>query len=252
MTMTILVSIYLFILGTILTSFYTLVGMRMPKNQSINGRSMCDACDAKIPWYGLIPIIGYLLLGGKCKACDERVSIKYPLYEIFGGLLFVIGYLVLKDNIAEYMIYLLFVSLMIIVSVSDIEYQIVPDKVLMFFLPFIFVLRMLFPLTTWYYSLLGGVFGFLFMLFIAYYGKKRFKQDALGGGDIKLYFLIGLFLEVQLVFLSLFFAAILGIILGKIVMKKVNPIPFVPFIFIGSLLAYFIGDPLLVWYTSLF
>ncbi|MFW5838917.1 MAG: prepilin peptidase [Bacillota bacterium] len=250
--MTVLISIYLFILGAILTSFYTLVGMRVPKNQSINGRSICDSCDAKIPWYGLIPILGYLLVGGKCASCNAHISIKYPLYELFGGLLFVLGYLVLMNNIAEYIIYLFFVSLMIIVSVSDIEYQIVPDKVLLFFLPFIFVLRMLFPFTTWYFSLLGAVFGFLFMLLIAYYGKKRFKQDALGGGDIKLYFLIGLFLEVHLVFLSLFFAAILGIILGKIVMKKVNPIPFVPFIFFGSLLAYFIGDPLLTWYTSLF
>jgi len=244
--------IFIFVFGTIFTSFYTLVGMRVPNSESINGRSHCDQCDKTIPWYALIPIIGWFIVKGQCVHCHKAISIKYPLIELIGGLLFAISYFILKDNMVEYGITIVFISLMLIVSISDIHYQIVPDKVLFFFLPLLLVLRMIFPLTTWYYSLMGGLLGFGFMLFMAWYGKKRFKQDALGGGDIKLYFLIGLFLEIHLVFLSLFFASIIGLIFGKLYINKMQHMAFVPFIFMGSLLAYFIGPMLLDWYTGLF
>lgn len=250
--MEILIVVFLFILGASLTSFYTVVGMRVPKNESINGRSHCDHCKKTIPSYALIPVLGYLFTKGRCPYCKNKVSIKYPLYEFIGGLLFGIGYIVLGSNLPEYIVYVVMVSLLIIVTVSDIEYKIVPDVVLLTFLPILFVLRMLYPMTVWYEHVLGAILGFAFMYFIAWYGKKRFKRDALGGGDIKLYFLIGLFLGMQLVFLSLFFASILGIIFGKVTMKKINPIPFVPFIFGGVLLAYYIGPTLLQWYIGLF
>ena len=142
--------------------------------------------------------------------------------------------------------------MMITVSVSDIQSMIVPDKILLVFFPLVFALRMITPLTTWYDAIIGGVAAFAFMLLLAYYGKRRFKQDALGGGDIKLYGVIGVFLGWQLVFLSLFFASLLGIIIGKLVLSKMNPLPFVPFIFGGVLLAYFFGADLLAWYGSLF
>jgi len=250
--MEIIYIITLFVLGIVLSSFYTLVGIRVPQKESINGRSHCDHCKQTLPWYGLIPVLGWFIVKGKCVHCKTSVSIKYPIIELIGGLLFALSYFILKDNMIEYSIVLVFISLMIIVTVSDIHYQIVPDKVLLFFLPFIFILRMVFPLTTWYFSLLGGLLGFGFMYFMAWYGKKRFKQDALGGGDIKLYFLIGLFLELELVFLSLFFASITGLIFGKLYIKKMEHMAFVPFIFMGSLLAYFIGPVLLEWYTGLF
>ena len=241
-----------FMFGMVFTSFFILVGMRIPKNESINGRSHCDQCEALIPWYGLVPLFGWMFVGGKCRVCGASVSIKYPVYEFIGGMLYVVGFMFLYPDVLSFMVYAVFVSLMIIVSISDIEYMVVPDTVLIVFFPILLVLSIVAPIGTWYDGLLGGVFGFVFMVLIAYYGKKRFKQDALGGGDIKLYVLIGLFLGWQLVFLSLFFAALLGIIIGKSVLRKMNPIPFVPFIFAGSLLAYWFGMDLLTWYGGLF
>ena len=242
---------YVFILGTVFTSFLTLLGMRLPEGRTLLGRSECDACGKTIPWYGLIPIVGYLFVKGKCPYCGGKVSLIYPLYELLNGLIFAGGYLYLQDNVIEYIIMMLFVMLMTTVSVSDAKHQLVPDKVLLVFGPPIIILRLLFPLTTPLYALLGGVFGFLFMWFLAWYGKKRFKQDALGGGDIKLYVIIGVVLEIHLVFLSLFFAALFGLIVGKALMKKMNPIPFVPFIYIGSLIAYVFGPRLLELYLGL-
>ena len=245
-------TILISILGMTLASFFVLIGYRIPKTLNINGRSQCDHCEKVIPWYGLIPILGYFILRGKCRYCKATISVMYPLVEFLGGLLFALSYLYLQDNVVEYVIAMVFFSLMIIVSVSDVKYQVVPDKILLFFLPVVLVLRMVFPLTTWYFSLLGGLAGFGFMWFMAWYGRYRFKREALGGGDIKLYFLIGLFLELSLVFVSLFFASLLGLVFGKLVMKKVNPIPFVPFIFAGVLLAYYIGPALMEWYVGLF
>ncbi|MFP4287336.1 MAG: prepilin peptidase [Candidatus Izemoplasmataceae bacterium] len=238
--------------GLIFTSFFILLGTRIPKKESITGRSHCDKCNKTIPWYGLTPVLGWFFVRGKCPSCGAKVSIKYPVYELFGGLLFGLSYYILQDNLIEFMVTSIFFSLMIIVSVSDIEYHIVPDVVLIIFAPIIFILRMIYPLDTWFDALLGGVLAFSFLYLIAYYGKKKYGQDALGGGDIKLYFIIGLFLGAQLVFMSLFFAALLGIILGRSVLKKMNPIPFVPFIFGGVIITYFIGQDLLTWYSSLF
>ena len=94
--------------------------------------------------------------------------------------------------------------------------------------------------------------GFGFLYLIALYGKLRFKQEALGGGDIKLYAIIGIVLGYQTVFLSLFFAAISALIVNAIVGKKKGYIPFVPFIFFGAMVAYFIGPDIIAWYSSLF
>ena len=150
----------------------------------------------------------------------------------------------------EYLIMMLFVALLTAVSASDVKHQLVPDRILLYFAPALIILRLIFPITTWYYALAGGVTAFVFMWFMAWYGKKRFKQDALGGGDIKLYAIIGVVLEIHLVFLSLFFAAVLGLIGGKLLIKKLNPMPFVPFIYAGSLLAYVFGPPFLEWYIG--
>ncbi|MFH5880843.1 prepilin peptidase [Liberiplasma polymorphum] len=246
-----MIYIFVFLFSSLFTSFYTVVGTRLPKKQSILGHSQCDNCNQPIPWYGIIPLLGWFLVKGKCSNCKNKVSIKYPIYELLGGLLITYVYYIYQDNLVEFVIAAIFISLMIIVTVSDIEYQIVPDKILIIFLPTVFILRMIYPMHTWIDALFGGILAFTFMYFLAWYGKYRFKQDALGGGDIKLYFIIGLFLGLRLVFMSLFFASLLGIILGRSILRKNNPIPFVPFIFLGVLITYFFGVRILEWYASL-
>ncbi len=254
----VVIGFIVFFYGSVFTSFFTLIGMRIPNEEPINGRSVCDQCRKVIPWYALIPVFGYFISGAKCVHCGERIAIKYPIYEFVGGLLFVLAYFYVMPNVFELVIVNIMLSLMIIVTVSDIEYKVVPNVVLLVFAPFIFGLRVFLPLLSDEVimstgeALTGGVVGFLFMWLIAWYGKMRFKQDALGGGDIKLYFVIGLFLGIRLVFLSLFFASILGIIIGRLVIKKMNPIPFVPFIFFGVIMTYVFGFDLLEWYLSLF
>ena len=243
--------LYIFFIGTFLGSFYNVVGIRVPEKVTLMGRSHCPSCNHTLGPLELFPIIGYLILRGRCKNCQNHISVKYPIMEFITGLLFLISFVILRDYMVEYILMVVFMSLMIIITVSDLYYQIIPDKILLFFLPVILTLRIVSDKITIINALLGAVLGFLFMLFIAWYGKKRFKQEALGGGDIKLYFLVGLVLGIDLVFLSVLFAALIGLVYGLVMRKRSGYIPFVPFIFAGSLLAYFIGGYIITWYTSL-
>lgn len=247
--MDILWYIYIFFIGTVFGSFFNVVGIRVPKKETLMGRSHCPNCDQQLGWVELIPIIGYITLGGKCKNCKTNISLKYPLIELLTGILFLVSYMILKENMVEYILIVMFISLMTIVTVSDLYYKIVPDVILMVFLPILLGLRIFSTAMPWYEGVIGGIVAFVFLYLIALYGKKRFKQDALGGGDIKLYLLIGIVLGYQYVFLSLVFAGLIGMIYGWI-KKPEGHIAFVPFIYAGSLIAYFYGEKLVNLYND--
>lgn len=250
--MDILIYSYIFIMGLFLGSFYNVVGIRIPKKESLLGRSHCPNCGKQLGAIELLPIVGYLILKGKCKECKTTISIKYPLMEFITAILFLVFFVFLRENMVEYILMVVFISLLVIISVSDIYYQTIPDIILLVFFPIILTLRLLNPIDNWFDGLLGGAFGFIFMYLIALYGKKRFKKEALGGGDIKLYIIIGIVLGYQTVFLSLFFAGFIAIIYGIFFSKKGSYLPFVPFIFAGAILAYSTGNIILEWYISLF
>lgn len=242
---------YIFLIGLFLGSFFNVVGIRVPNKESLMGRSHCPNCGRTLGVLELFPIIGYLILRGKCKECNTKISAKYPIMEFITGILFLSSFVFIQYNMIEYTIIVLFISLMVIITVSDMYYQTIPNIFLIVFLPFIFVLRILSPIEMWYDGIIGGVIGFGFMYLIALYGRFRFKKDALGGGDIKLYFIIGLVLGYQLVILSLFFAALFGMIYSLLIRKKDGYLPFVPFIFAGSMLTYFVGSGIIEWYVSI-
>ncbi len=89
-----LIVIYLFVLGLLLGSFLTLVGLRAPLNKSIvKPRSHCDTCGHVLAWYELIPIISYLIQNGKCRKCKTKLSIFYPIIELISGNIFALSYI---------------------------------------------------------------------------------------------------------------------------------------------------------------
>lgn len=240
--------IILFLFGSILGSFYNVVGLRVPENQSIvKPRSHCKHCKHTLSYLELIPILSYVFLGGKCRRCKESVSALYPAVELLTGTLFAAAPLILGWT-SELIVAWTLVSLMVIIFVSDYKYMIIPNKILFLFGVILTAERILIPLSPWWDSLVGGVLGFLLLLFIAVISK-----GGMGGGDIKLYSVIGIALGVKLVLLSFFLATLFGAFLGGIgmllgVVKKGKPIPFGPFIGMGTLIAYFYGNELIEWY----
>lgn len=248
-----LIYTYIFIMGMFLGSFYNVVGIRLPKKETLLGRSHCPNCGHQLGALELFPVIGYLLIKGKCKSCKSKIALKYPMMEFLTGVLFLISYIYFGENIIEYSLILVFISLMTIVTVSDLYYQIVPDRILIIFLPIIVTLRILSGEMPWYEGVIGGILGFLFLFGIQKYAEKRFGQDALGGGDVKLYLLIGTFLGYQLVFLSLVIAALSGMIHSALRKQKEGThIAFVPYIYFGSMIAYYFGRQFIELYLNLF
>lgn len=250
--MEIVYSIFIALFGLILGSFYNVVGLRVPKGESIvNPPSHCTACNRRLTAFELIPVLSYVIQGGKCKGCGAKVSPIYCVTEIATAVLFVISYLKFGFT-AELAVALLFMSLLLIIVVSDLAYMLIPNKILLFFLPLLIIARIFSPLDPWWDSLLGAVIGFGILLLIAVISK-----GGMGGGDIKLFFLIGLVLGTVHTLLTLFLASLIGMVVGIIVLKvrgqgRKTPIPFGPSIALGAVIAYFYGVDLIDWYWQLF
>ncbi|MBU9711016.1 prepilin peptidase [Evansella tamaricis] len=243
---------YLFVLGAILGSFYNVVGLRVPQGESIVApRSHCPKCKHNLTWMELIPILSFILQRGRCRNCQSIISPIYPFFELLTACLFTISPLLVGWS-KELPIALAFVSLLVIITISDLKTMLIPDKILIFFL-FLFIgLRIYHPLTPWWDSLLGAVVGFSILLLLAIVSK-----GGMGGGDIKLFAVIGLILGLYGVIITLFFASLIGAIAGSIglIRKKATrktPIPFGPFIAIGATFSYFFHSAVLEWYMNLF
>ena len=241
-----------FIYGIVFGSFFNVVGLRVPKKQSIvSPPSHCTSCERKLGVLDLIPVFSYLLLKGKCRGCGSKISPVYPFMEFVTGGLFALSFYMLGLSV-ELIVALLFVSLLVIITVSDIAYMIIPNKVLLPFAVVLFGLRLVIPLEIWWDSILGAVVGFLILYLIAVVSK-----GGMGGGDIKLFFVIGLVLGTTNTLVTLFLAALIGSIAGMIILKRSGqgrktPVAFGPSIALAAVIAYFWGADFVGWYSNLF
>ncbi|MDQ0214544.1 leader peptidase (prepilin peptidase)/N-methyltransferase [Oikeobacillus pervagus] len=199
----------------------------------------------------LIPVLSYLIQGGKCRVCRARVSPIYPLTELGTALLFLYAYQTFGFTF-EFVIAITFLSMMIIITVSDLAYMIIPDKVLLFFSLVFIAERLYVPLNPWWDSIVGALVGFLLLLAIAIVSR-----GGMGGGDIKLFAVIGFVMGWKNVLLTFFLACAIGAVIGLILMafgivKKGKPIPFGPFITLAAIIVYLYGDPIFSWYFTFF
>ncbi|MBA2878540.1 leader peptidase (prepilin peptidase)/N-methyltransferase [Anoxybacillus kamchatkensis] len=240
-----------FVLGLLLGSFYNVVGLRVPKGESIVApRSHCPHCKRTLTALELIPVVSYVLQKGKCRACSARISFVYPLIELSTAILFTLAPLFVGWS-AEVAVSWTLISLFVIIFVSDVHYMVIPNRVLLFFTPLLLVERLwIAPLTPWWDSLLGSVVGFMILFVIAVVSK-----GGMGGGDIKLFALIGLALGAKLTVLAFFLSTLVGTIFGLIGMalgrvKRGEPMPFGPAIVVGTLIAYFFGETIIHAYVK--
>jgi leader peptidase (prepilin peptidase) / N-methyltransferase len=246
--MTFIITLYALLLG----SFYNVVGLRVPLKKSIvKPRSSCPYCRHQLTAVELIPVFSYLSQKGKCRRCKGRISPLYPFMEVLNAGLFVLAYLQLGMQ-WELLAAWTLISMLVIITVSDLKYMVIPDKVLLFFLALIILERLFIPLSPWWDSLAGGALGFGLLLLIAIISK-----GGMGGGDIKLYGVIGLAAGVKVTILSFMFATFLGAVIGLSALafklfEKGEPIPFGPFIAAGTMVAYLYGDAIISLYLSSF
>lgn len=241
-----------FIFGSIMGSFYHVLATRLSNELSIvKPASHCEKCNHILRWYELIPIVSYLIQGGKCRKCKTKLPISYFLMELCTGILFAVCYHVF-DRPLEIAISLVFVSSLIVIIISDIEYMIILDEVLIFSIVGIVILNIIDislsagvinGLYQTSIKVLSGVGAFATMLLIKKIGDFLFKQESLGGGDIKLMFLIGLVIGYDMAICNIFFATFLAfpIALILLITKKDNMIPFGPFLSMSAILLFIWG-----------
>ena len=240
----ILYIVIFFIFGSVMGSFYHVLATRLSKGLSIiSPPSHCDKCNHKLKWYELIPIISYIIQGGRCRNCKSKMGLSYLLIDICTGILFAICFHVFDFTI-ELLIALIFVSSLIIIIVSDIEYMIILDEVLIFSIFSIIIIDIIaFGLYATSLKVLAGIGAFVTMLVIKKIGDVIFKQESLGGGDIKLMFLVGLVIGYPMAVTNIFFATFIAfpIALFLLVSKKDNIIPFGPFLSMAAIILYIWG-----------
>lgn len=218
----------------------------------VAGRSYCDKCKKKLTWKDNIPLLSYLILGGKCRYCQAKIPPTYPLIEIFTGIEFVWIYWLLgrlsffqqMEGIYSFAVlgFWIFVfSLSLVLSFIDIKSGILPDNLVLIG-TIISFLRLL--VTGRWEFLLSGIGLFLFFLFLYLITSGK----GIGFGDVKLAFFIGVTLGWwQWTLVSMFFAFLTGAIFGVIlivVKKKTmkSSIPFGPFMLSGMLFAKIFGE----------
>lgn len=246
--MNIIYIIYMFVIGTIMGSFFNVIGHRLSKNESaIKPRSHCEFCGHILAWYELIPIISFLIQGGKCRKCRAKLSWWYPLIEIITGLFFAGCYLYYGFTY-DLLLALIISSVLIITCISDFNYLVILDEVLVVSsLAALVVIFLKEGFNGLIISLLSGLLMFFFMLMVKIVGDKAFKRESLGGGDIKLSLFIGLVLGYKLSFINLVLASFLALPVAfyYLVKLKDREVPFGPFLIISTFIIYIFSTQIL-------
>ena len=240
--MNIVFLIIFFIFGLFMGSFFTVVGLRLPLHKDfIFSHSCCDKCNHKLSLLDMVPVISFLFLRGRCRYCHAKIDDLSTYMELFTGILFALSYYVFGFSY-ELLIALGIVSMLIIISVSDISYLIIPDELLIFFSGYFLIIRVFqVGIMNTLFSVLSGMVLFSIMYLIMLLGNFIFKKETLGGGDIKMMFVFGIILHPLIGLFVIFLGSFLALPVSLFILwrKHQNLVPFGPFLLISFAFIYF-------------
>lgn len=266
------IGIIAFIAGSMIGSFLNVCIHRLPRDESIvrPARSYCPKCRATIRWYDNVPVLSYLVLGGRCRRCGWRIPARYVVVELMAASL--TAFTVVRfaeEGWALTVVYVALVNTLIAVTFIDLEHLIIPNEIS---IPGVFVgmaAAALLPslqaggilglggrLGALASSVLGAVVGGGVIYVVGVAGKLALRKEAMGGGDVKLMAMVGAFIGWRLVLLSIFMGSLFGSIIGVmfLAMRKADMqtrIPFGPYLALGSVVSLFYGNALFAWYSGL-
>ena len=274
--------IVVFGFGAIVGSFLNVVIHRVPNEESIIfPNSACPNCKNSIKPYDNIPLLSWLLLGGKCRFCKNPISPRYPAVELLTGVLFVVVLWQIGFNLFL-PVALIFAASMIALIFIDAENMILPNVITYPLLVFALLVRLIFPIfdsasyfsdlqisplnqmdfPIWLVSLVGAVLGALVgggsLWLVGEIWKRLRGVDAMGLGDVKMMFAVGALLGWRLTFLTIFIGAFTGAVAGILLISRQKEkdlqaqIPFGIFLGIGSIFALLFGEQMITWYIETF
>jgi leader peptidase (prepilin peptidase)/N-methyltransferase len=243
-------------LGLAIGSFLNVVIHRLPRRESlVSPGSRCPSCGYELRAIDNIPVISYVGLGGRCRQCRTRISVRYPIVELVTAALFVLHYFVFGWT-PLLAVRSLFAAAMVALFVIDLEHRLLPDLIT---LPGIVagLLASMFLPPGFRDALIGILAGggVLWAIGEAYY--RYAGEEGMGGGDVKMLAMIGAFLGWQQVLITLVFSSIAGALIGIIVLAIKRggmkyALPYGTFLAIAALVASLYGAQIFAWYTGLY
>jgi leader peptidase (prepilin peptidase) / N-methyltransferase len=247
---------FAFIFGAVVGSFLNVCIYRLPNEESlVFPASHCPKCGYKITPYDNIPLLSYLLLGGRCRSCKVRISPRYPVVELVNGLLALLLFMKFGFSLT-FPVLFIFCSALVVITFIDLEHRIIPDVISLPGIIIGFAVSFFLPWLGWQNSLIGILAGGGSLLLVAYGYQLIAKKEGMGGGDIKLLAMMGAFLGWIAVPFIIFTSSLVGSVVGIAMMlaqKKDSKfaIPFGPFLAFGAILYIFFGRQLIHWYLNL-
>lgn len=245
--------VYAGVVGACVGSFLNVCVHRWPEDRSVvSPPSACPACGTRIRWYDNVPVLGWLWLRGKCRACGNRISVQYPLVELFTALLWVMAVWRFGPS-WQALGTALFFTILLGIALSDAATYIIPDQFTIggtvLGLALSFAPGGIDPLR----SFIGAAAGFALLWLVAVLGEWAFKKEAMGGGDIKMMAMVGAFLGPLGVVLTVFLGALFGsLIFGPISVKTGKLVPFGIFLALGAAITEPFGGAMIDWYVRSF
>jgi len=243
----------LFVLGAMVGSFLNVCASRLPKGRSLwTPGSACPNCAHPIRWYDNVPLLSFLILRGRCRDCQAPIAWRYPIVELGTALLFTLAYVHIGLG-WELAFALFFLSALLVVTVIDLEHQLIPDRVTLPAIMAGFAGSLLGGRPSWLDSLLGILVGGGIICAIILGSRLILGVDGMGGGDVTLAAMIGAFLGWKLLLLGLFLAVLVGAAVALALLAAgrkggKDPIPFGPFLALGGSVSLFWGKEILQWY----
>lgn len=244
-----------FLFGSLVGSFLNVCIYRLPKEESIVfPGSHCPACQAAIRPWDNIPILSFLLLRGRCRACGSPIAWRYPLVESLTGILF--ASTVSRHGVTPLALTLLaFLSALVVIAFIDLDHQIIPNAITMPGIPLGLLVGVLLGEPSVLDRVIGTLAGAGFLYLVLFFGSALYGQEAMGEGDLNLIALVGAFLGWRGVVITILVGCLAGSVAGLTLislrrLQRREPIPFGPFLALGAIVAVFWGEQAVTWYLS--
>ncbi|HMS61027.1 MAG TPA: prepilin peptidase [Solirubrobacteraceae bacterium] len=243
----------IFLAGLAIGSFLNVVAHRLPRGESlISPPSHCPKCDTPIRWYDNLPVLGWLLLRGRCRSCGESISWRYPAVELATGLLFGLV-AATQDETIRIVLGLLLVTTLVPVTLIDLDTRRIPNAITLPSAIAALAAGLALDIDVVPEQLIAGAAAFAFFFIAA-----SLYPRGMGMGDVKLAGVLGLYLG-RAVAPAIFIALITGVVVGVVIIARVGQaagrktaVPFGPFLALGGIVAFFVGDDLVDAYVDRF
>lgn len=237
--------------GLVIGSFLNVVIARLPERRSLWAPgSACPVCGTSIAWRDNIPLISFLALRGRCRACATRIPWRYPLVEALTAALFTLAWIVYSGSLVDFATAAGLLAALVAITAIDLRYLIIPDSITLPGILAGFLASLVSQRLSWADSAAGILLGGgLFVVVIL------LSRGGMGGGDLKLGAMLGAFLGWKVLLVALFVAVALGglaaaVLLASGKLARKDAVPFGPFLALGGAVALLWGDAIVAWYLG--